>query len=67
MKTDMEIRMTGMQALINALGLIEAERFMMSVSRDRFNYTEWRRHGLPAMSLDALAQTANHYTQELKE
>lgn len=67
MKTDMEIRMTGMQALINALGLIEAERFMMSVSRDRFNYTEWRRHGLPEMSIDALAQAANRYTQELKE
>jgi len=67
MKTDMEIRMTGMQALINALGLIEAERFMMSVSRDRFNYTEWRHHGLPEMSIDALAQAANRYTQELKE
>ncbi|MSP97934.1 MAG: hypothetical protein EXR29_12070 [Betaproteobacteria bacterium] len=65
MKTDAEIRMAGMQALINALGLIEAECFMMSVSRDRFNYTEWRRHGLPEIPLDALAQTANLYAGEL--
>lgn len=65
MKTDAEIRMAGMQALINALGLVEAECFMMSVSRDRFNYTEWRRHGLPEMSLDALARTANRYADEL--
>ncbi|TPW10396.1 MAG: hypothetical protein FD130_2232 [Halothiobacillaceae bacterium] len=64
MKSDAEIRMAGMQALINALGLIEAECFMASVSRDRFNYTEWRRHGLPKMSLDALAQTANRYADE---
>jgi hypothetical protein len=65
MKTEAEIRMVGMQALINALGLVEAERFMMAVSRDRFNYTEWRRHGLPEMSLDALAQAANRYAEEL--
>lgn len=65
MKTEAEIRMTGMQALINALGLIETERFMMAVSRDRFNYTEWRHHGLPEMPLDALAQAANCYADEL--
>lgn len=67
MKTDAEIRMTGMRALINALGLIEAERFMVSVSRDRFNYTEWRQQGLPEMSLDELAQAANHCAGELKQ
>lgn len=67
MKTEAEIRMTGMQALISALGLVEAERFMVTVSRDRFNYTDWRRHGLPAMSLDVLAQKANCYVDELVE
>ena len=36
----------GMQALISALGLVEAERFLVAVSRDRFDYTEWRRTGL---------------------
>lgn len=65
MKTEAEIRMTGMQALINALGLVEAEQFMVSISRDRFNYTEWRRHGLPEMSLEALSQAANRYAEEL--
>ncbi len=65
MRTEAEIRIAGMQALINALGLVEAERFMVAVSRDRFNYTEWRRHGLPEMSLELLAQQANRYTEEL--
>jgi hypothetical protein len=44
---------------------LEAERFMVAVSRDRFNYTEWRRHGLPGMSLELLAQQANRHTEEL--
>ena len=59
MRTEAEIRMQGMQVLISALGLVEAERFMVAISRDRFDYTNWRRHGLPSMSIDALAQAAN--------
>ncbi len=60
MKTEAEIRMQGMQVLISALGLVEAERFMVAISQDRFNYTDWRRHGLPSMPIEALAQAANH-------
>jgi hypothetical protein len=59
MKTETEIRVAGMHALIGALGLVEAERFLMAVSRERFDYTEWRRHGLPDLPLDELAQLAN--------
>jgi hypothetical protein len=59
MKTETEIRVAGMNALIGALGLVEAERFMVSMSRDRFDYTEWRRHGLPDYSLEELARLAN--------
>jgi len=48
-----------MHALIGALGLVEAERFLMVVSRERFDYTEWRRHGLPDLPLDDLVKLAN--------
>ena len=63
MRTEAEIRMQGMQVLINSLGLIEAERFMVAISRDRFDYTNWRRHGLPSMSIEALAQAANSHSE----
>jgi hypothetical protein len=59
MKTDAEIRLQGMRALIGSLGLIEAERFLTALSRDRFDYTEWRRQGLPQMDLAELAREAN--------
>jgi hypothetical protein len=59
MKTETEIRVAGMNALIGALGLVEAERFLMAVSRERFDYTEWRRQGLPDLPLDELARLAN--------
>ncbi|MBK7424496.1 MAG: hypothetical protein IPJ48_16235 [Propionivibrio sp.] len=59
MKTEAEIRMKGMQALISALGLVEAERFLAAVSRDKFDYTEWRRTGLPQLSIEEIAEAAN--------
>jgi len=65
MKTEAEIRMTGMQALIASLGLVEAERFLAAVSRDRFNYTEWRKAGLPEMSVEDIAHEANQLMQKL--
>lgn len=64
MKTETEIRVAGMNALIGALGLVEAERFMISISRDRFDYTEWRRHGLPDYPLEELARLANIATEK---
>jgi hypothetical protein len=67
MKTDAEIRFTGMQALIAALGLVKAERFLAAVSRDKFNYTEWRKTGLPEMSIAALAREANALKQQLDQ
>lgn len=64
MNTEAEIRVKGMQALIGALGLVDAERFMAANSRDRFNYTEWRRQGLPDMALQDLA-AANQISSQL--
>jgi len=65
MKTEAEIRMRGMQALISALGLVEAERFLAAVSRDKFDYTEWRRTGLPDISIDEIAAAANKLAEDL--
>lgn len=65
MKTEAEIRMTGMQALISTLGLVEAERFLVALSRDRFDYTEWRRTGLPEMSVEMIAEQANQLSKKL--
>ena len=65
MNTEAEIRMKGMQALIGALGLVDAERFRAALSRDRFNYTEWRRQGLPDLSLKELAEAADDLRSQL--
>ncbi len=63
MMTEAEIRMQGMELLVNHLGLVEAERFMVLASRERFNYTEWRQKFLPDYSLEELASKANEYAK----
>jgi len=67
MKTEVEIRMQGMQALIEELGLVETERFLAAVIRDRFNYTEWRRRGLSDMTIEAIAEEGNVLAARLNE
>jgi hypothetical protein len=36
----------GMEALINALGSVPAERFITVILREPFDYTEWRQDNL---------------------
>jgi hypothetical protein len=43
MKTDTEIRTTGLQLLIQGLGRVEAERFISLILREPFDYTKWQR------------------------
>lgn len=39
MKTDTEIRLQGMEALLQRLGEVEAERFISLIQREPFDYT----------------------------
>ena len=42
MMTDTEIRIKGMEVLSKHLGLVEAERFVALIQRERFDYVKWR-------------------------
>jgi len=65
MKTEAEIRQEGMRALIQALGAVEAERFVAALTRERFDYTEWRKTGLPDMDIETLSKEAARYAKLL--
>lgn len=67
MRTETEIRVAGLQTLVANLGLVEAERFIALLSREPFNYTEWRKTGLPDMDLRALSRAADQYSRSLPD
>ena len=43
MSTDTELRIRGLRALVEALGPVEAERFITLMLREPFDYTSWPR------------------------
>jgi hypothetical protein len=57
--TETVLMKTGMKALIEQLGNIEAERFVSILLREPFDYTEWRKDNLCiGMSLEEINKEA---------
>ena len=50
---------TGMKALIEELGDVNAERFISVLLREQFDYTEWRKDNLcVGMSVEEISNSA---------
>lgn len=65
-KTDTIVREEGMEALISRLGYVDAERFIMLLSKEPFDYTEWRETGLVQEdNLDELSKKAQTFSKTL--
>jgi hypothetical protein len=58
MSTDAEVLIRGLRALVEAMGIVEAERFITLILRETFDYTQWQRQLWADRSVDALSKTA---------
>ncbi|MCB1176215.1 MAG: hypothetical protein KDK36_01435 [Leptospiraceae bacterium] len=58
MKTDTEIRLEGMKILFANMDIVEAEKFISIIQRDRFDYTKWRQKLYEGMTVRELSQKA---------
>lgn len=58
MITDTELRLQGITALTQALGNVEAERFVALIQREPFDYTTWRQGRWNDVSIDELSERA---------
>ena len=59
MRTDSALRYEAMDVLVQALGMVDAERFISMVKRDTFDYTEWRRGMWNDMTIDDIYAEAS--------
>ena len=66
MLVDTVLRQKGMEALTESLGLIDAERFITLITRDSFDYTEWRRDQFNDDSVEELSARAQAYCNGLQ-
>jgi len=58
MKSDTEIRHEGVKALMQVLGMVDAERFIALINREQFDYTEWRKTQWLDETVSSLAEQA---------
>ena len=58
MRTDTEVRIDGLRALVDAMGTVEAERFITLILREPFDYTSWQRHLWAGKSVDEISKAA---------
>jgi len=66
MRTDTVLRCDGMKALVEQLGIVEAERFVALIQREPFDYTEWRQSLFENVPLDVFLENARQYSESLE-
>ena len=63
-KADTEIKILGFEILSRHLGLVEAERFITLIQREKFDYTQWRQTLFAELSGEEISQLAMAFRQE---
>ena len=67
MKTDTIIKQEGINALISKLGYVDAERFIVLITKEPFDYTKWREQSLDeGLTVRELSQKAMNYYQNMQ-
>lgn len=61
--TDAEVMQLGMDCLEKNLGIIDTERFISALLRERFDYTEWRKKYFADVDLDTFLNEAAEYSK----
>jgi len=61
MRSNTVIKNEGMRVLTERLGPVDAEKFIVLLRREPFDYTEWRQDLFKDMTLDEFLQKANAY------
>jgi hypothetical protein len=56
--TDTEVKQKGLDALMDALGEVDAERFITLLNRDPFDYTQWQKNLFENMSVSQISSKA---------
>jgi len=61
MRVDSEIKMLGFEALAQRLGLVDAERFVALIQREKCDYTQWRQSLFTDMSGEEISRQAMEF------
>lgn len=57
-KVDAEIKVLGFEILTRHLGLVDTERFIALIQREKFDYTQWRQNLFAELSGEEISRQA---------
>ena len=66
MRTDTIVKIEGMKILSENLGPVDAERFIALMSREPFDYPEWRQNLKEGADVRELSRLAMEYQKTLE-
>jgi hypothetical protein len=53
-----------MKCLIKNFGIVDTERFISNINRERFDYTEWQRSLYDGMTVDEILDAASKWAKK---
>ena len=56
-----------MEILAKSLGLVEAERFIMLIQKEPFDYTKWQENLFENMTIEEISKNAAEYRRNNKK
>ncbi len=65
MRTDTEIKIAGFEVLSHNLGMVEAEKFIALIQREKFDYTKWRENLFNGLSGKEISKKAMEFQKTL--
>jgi hypothetical protein len=65
MKTDIEIKIQAFEILNRYLGMVESERFIALIQREKFDYTKWRETIFEDLTGEEISKKAMEFQQKL--
>ena len=66
MITDTEIKIKGLEVLVNTFGKVDAERFISLIMREPFDYTKWQRTLLEGKTIAEISRAASELREKTK-
>jgi len=67
MKSDNQVKHEGFQVLFKGMDIVDAERFIALINRERFDYTKWRETLFENMSIEEIIENGRKFAVDFRK
>lgn len=67
MQSETVLKSKAMEVLVDNLGIVDAERFISIIKRDKFDYTEWQRDLYKNESIEEIYNKAVEFQKQKRD